>query len=138
MAIDIRHLLDGSLQAMVADTSGQLPALNARLNEAVVVRASDRNADGNLCLSAWGGEMKVIFTEISVVVRNLRPSIQITAFIDMGFEVEIVALQKATPRTPRRHGRNNLAARTRWLQDEPTGKVETTPPSQSDLARHSS
>ncbi|PZT58546.1 colanic acid biosynthesis pyruvyl transferase WcaK, partial [Escherichia coli] len=35
MAIDIRHLLDGSLQAMVADTLGQLPALNARLNEAV-------------------------------------------------------------------------------------------------------
>lgn len=33
--IDIRHLLDGSLQAMVADTLGQLPALNARLNEAV-------------------------------------------------------------------------------------------------------
>lgn len=27
MAIDIRHLLDGSLQAMVADTLGQLPAL---------------------------------------------------------------------------------------------------------------
>ena len=35
MAIDIRHLLDGSLQAMVADTLGQLPALNARLSEAV-------------------------------------------------------------------------------------------------------
>ena len=35
MAIDIRHLLDGSLQAMVADTLGQLPALNTRLNEAV-------------------------------------------------------------------------------------------------------
>ncbi|ONG19027.1 colanic acid biosynthesis pyruvyl transferase WcaK [Escherichia coli] len=35
MAIDIRHLLDGSLQAMVADTLGHLPALNARLSEAV-------------------------------------------------------------------------------------------------------
>ena len=35
MAIDIRPLLDGSLQAMVADTLGQLPALNTRLNEAV-------------------------------------------------------------------------------------------------------
>ena len=35
MAIHIRQLLDGSLQAMVADTLGQLPALNARLNEAV-------------------------------------------------------------------------------------------------------
>ncbi len=34
MAIDIRHLLDGSLQAMVADTFGHLPALNARLKEA--------------------------------------------------------------------------------------------------------
>ncbi|VFS06733.1 putative pyruvyl transferase [Citrobacter koseri] len=35
MAIDIRHLLDGSLEAMVADTLGQLPALNARLADAV-------------------------------------------------------------------------------------------------------
>ena len=48
---------------------------------------------------------------------------QITAFIDMGFEVEIVALQKATHKTPTRHGRNTtLPARTRWLQDEPAGK----------------
>lgn len=31
---------------------------------------------------------------------------QITAFIDMGFEVEIVALQKAIRKTPTRHGRN--------------------------------
>lgn len=40
---------------------------------------------------------------------------QITAFIDMGFEVEIVALQKATPRTPTRHGRNTT------LPPEPAG-----------------
>ncbi|MCV5396553.1 colanic acid biosynthesis pyruvyl transferase WcaK, partial [Escherichia coli] len=30
-----RHLLDGSLQGMVADTLGKLHALNTRLNEAV-------------------------------------------------------------------------------------------------------
>lgn len=35
MAVDIRHLLDGSLAAMTADTLGQLPALNARLASAV-------------------------------------------------------------------------------------------------------
>ncbi|MGE4389762.1 MAG: colanic acid biosynthesis pyruvyl transferase WcaK, partial [Citrobacter sp.] len=35
MAIDIRHLLDDSLQAMVADTLGQLPQINERLAQAV-------------------------------------------------------------------------------------------------------
>ncbi|SCB74331.1 colanic acid/amylovoran biosynthesis protein [Kosakonia oryzendophytica] len=35
MAVDIRHLLDGSLAAMAADTLGQLPAINARLAVAV-------------------------------------------------------------------------------------------------------
>jgi Uncharacterized conserved protein len=35
MAMDIRHLLDGSLGAMVADTLGQLPAINERLRVAV-------------------------------------------------------------------------------------------------------
>lgn len=40
---------------------------------------------------------------------------QITAFIDMGFEVEIVALQKATHKTPTRHGRNTT------LPPEPAG-----------------
>jgi colanic acid/amylovoran biosynthesis protein len=35
MAVDIRHLLDGSLGAMVGDTLGQLPAINERLAQAV-------------------------------------------------------------------------------------------------------
>jgi colanic acid/amylovoran biosynthesis protein len=35
MAVDIRHLLDGSLASMAADTLGQLPAINARLATAV-------------------------------------------------------------------------------------------------------
>ena len=35
MAVDIRHLLDGSQAAMAADTLGQLPALNQRLATAV-------------------------------------------------------------------------------------------------------
>ncbi|MFW0765451.1 colanic acid biosynthesis pyruvyl transferase WcaK [Trabulsiella odontotermitis] len=35
MAVDIRHLLDGSLGAMVGDTLGQLPAINERLALAV-------------------------------------------------------------------------------------------------------
>lgn len=49
---------------------------------------------------------------------------QITAFIDMGFEVEIVALQKGdTQNTHAAWAQYNLAAKTRWLQDEPQGKV---------------
>ena len=49
---------------------------------------------------------------------------QITAFIDMGFEVEIIALQKGdTQNTHAAWTKYNLAARTRWLQDERTGKV---------------
>ncbi|SQI22969.1 extracellular polysaccharide biosynthesis protein [Salmonella enterica subsp. arizonae] len=35
MAIDIRHLLNGSLNVMVADTLGQLPQVNERLVAAV-------------------------------------------------------------------------------------------------------
>lgn len=35
MAIDIRHLLDGSLETRVADTLGQLPELNTRVSAAV-------------------------------------------------------------------------------------------------------
>ncbi len=78
-------------------------------------------------------EGRLLLIEIPAVVRNLRLN-QITAFIDMGFEVEIVALQKATPRTPTRHGRNTT------LPPEPlvTGRTygqsgETAPPSQSTL-----
>ena len=35
LAIDIRHLLDGNLTAMVNDTRGQLPALTTRTEAAV-------------------------------------------------------------------------------------------------------
>lgn len=35
MAVDIRHLLDGSLAVMAADTLGQLPAIKARLDTVV-------------------------------------------------------------------------------------------------------
>ncbi len=62
MAIDIRHLLDGNLQAMVADTLGQLPVLNARFNEAVSRERQTGMQMVHLCLSAWGGEMKVSFS----------------------------------------------------------------------------
>lgn len=40
---------------------------------------------------------------------------QITAFIDMGFEVEIVALQKGDTENTTRHGRNTT------LSPEPAG-----------------
>ncbi|EKR7174011.1 TPA: colanic acid biosynthesis glycosyltransferase WcaL [Escherichia coli] len=48
---------------------------------------------------------------------------QIVAFIDMGYEVEIVALAKGD--MSHTHGaftRYNLAAKTHWLLDEPEGK----------------
>ena len=62
---------------------------------------------------------------------------QITAFIDMGFEVEIVALQKGdTQNTHAAWTKYNLAARTRWLQDEPQGGrcSTTTPPNISNCS----
>ncbi|MGG7444966.1 colanic acid biosynthesis pyruvyl transferase WcaK [Kosakonia oryzendophytica] len=48
MAVDIRHLLDGSLAAMAADTLGQLPAINARLSVAV---AAEREQGMNMVKS---------------------------------------------------------------------------------------
>ena len=36
MAVDIRHLLDGSLEGKVADTLGQLPELRICLGDAVM------------------------------------------------------------------------------------------------------
>lgn len=74
MAIDIRHLLDGSLQAMVADTLGQLPALNARLSEAV---SRERQMGMRMVQSVLErigrrNEGRLLFTEISAVVGNLR------------------------------------------------------------------
>ena len=58
---------------------------------------------------------------------------QITAFIDMGFEVEIVALQKGdTENTHAAWTKYNLTGRTYGQSGE------AAPPRQSDLARHSS
>lgn len=49
---------------------------------------------------------------------------QITAFIDMGYDVEIVALQKGdTQNTHAAWTDYNLAAKTRWLQVEPQGRL---------------
>lgn len=74
MAIDIRHLLDGSLQAMVADTLGQLPALNTRLNEAVSRERQTGMQMVKSVLERIGRRNEGrLFTEISTVVGNLRP-----------------------------------------------------------------
>ncbi|VDZ78109.1 glycosyltransferase [Salmonella bongori] len=49
---------------------------------------------------------------------------QITAFIDMGFDVEIIALQKGdTQNTHAAWEKYHLAAKTCWLQDEPQGRL---------------
>ncbi|POT59595.1 colanic acid biosynthesis glycosyltransferase WcaL [Citrobacter amalonaticus] len=49
---------------------------------------------------------------------------QITAFIDMGFEVEIIALQKGDlHHTHASWTKYGLEAKTRWLQDEPSGRL---------------
>ncbi len=54
----------------------------------------------------------------------------------MGFEVEIVALQKAHTH-PR--GMDEIQpARTRWLQDEPAGKGELRHRASQTFTRHSS
>ncbi|MCS2154930.1 colanic acid biosynthesis glycosyltransferase WcaL [Scandinavium goeteborgense] len=49
---------------------------------------------------------------------------QIVAFIEMGYEVEIVALLKGDmTNTHEAYTRYGLAQKTRWLQDEPVGKL---------------
>ena len=49
---------------------------------------------------------------------------QIVAFIDMGYEVEIVAMQKGDlTNTHAAFKEYNLAQKTTWLMDEPEGKV---------------
>ncbi len=49
---------------------------------------------------------------------------QIVAFIDMGYEVEIVAIQKGDlTNTHAAFKEYNLAQKTTWLMDEPRGKV---------------
>lgn len=49
---------------------------------------------------------------------------QIVAFINMGYEVEIVAVQKGDmTNTHAAFKEYNLAAKTTWLMDEPEGKV---------------
>ncbi|NIY46198.1 colanic acid biosynthesis glycosyltransferase WcaL [Cedecea colo] len=49
---------------------------------------------------------------------------QIVAFIDMGYEVEIVAMQKGDlTNTHAAFKEYNLAQKTTWLMDEPDGKV---------------
>lgn len=49
---------------------------------------------------------------------------QITAFIDMGYDVEIVALQKGdTQNTHAAWTQYGLEAKTRWLQHEPQGRL---------------
>ena len=49
---------------------------------------------------------------------------QITAFIDMGYEVEIVAIQKGDlTHTHAAFKEYKLAEKTTWLMDEPAGKV---------------
>lgn len=64
---------------------------------------------------------------------------QITAFIDMGFEVEIVALQKATPRIPRGMDEIQPCCQNPLVTGRTTRQsCETAPPRQPDLTRHSS
>lgn len=65
---------------------------------------------------------------------------QITAFIDMGFEVEIVALQKGdTQNTHAAWTKYNLAARNPLVTGRTYGQSgEAAPPRQPDLTRHSS
>jgi polysaccharide pyruvyl transferase WcaK-like protein len=125
MAVDIRHLLDGSLGAMVGDTLGQLPAINERL--AVAVKAEREKGIGMVksVLERVGEEMKVGFFLLKFPLSSETFVLnQITAFIDMGYDVEIIALQKGdTQNTHAAYTQYGLEAKTRWLQDEPSGRM---------------
>lgn len=65
---------------------------------------------------------------------------QITAFIDMGFEVEIVALQKGdTTKHPRGMDEIQPCCQNPLVTGRTCGQSgETAPPRQPDLTRHSS
>lgn len=65
---------------------------------------------------------------------------QITAFIDMGFEVEIVALQKGdTENTPRGMDEIQPCRQNPLVTGRTCGQSsETAPPRQPDLTWHSS
>ncbi len=65
---------------------------------------------------------------------------QITAFIDMGFEVEIVALQKRRhPEHPRGMDEIQPCRQNPLVTGRTYGQSgETAPPRQPDLTRHSS
>ncbi len=55
MAVDIRHLLNGDLEAMAADTLGQLSTLVPRLNEAVARERCGRAGDGRIGINTHRG-----------------------------------------------------------------------------------
>lgn len=64
---------------------------------------------------------------------------QITAFIDMGFEVEIVALQRRHTKHPRGMDEIQPCRQNPLVTGRTYGQSgEAAPPSQPDLTRHSS
>lgn len=64
---------------------------------------------------------------------------QITAFIDMGFEVEIIALQKGDTKHPRGMDEIQPCCQNPLVTGRTYGQSgETAPPRQPDVARYSS
>lgn len=64
---------------------------------------------------------------------------QITAFIDMGFEVEIVALQKGDTQNTHAAWTRQPCCQNPLVTGRTCGQSgETAPPRQPDLTRHSS
>ena len=64
---------------------------------------------------------------------------QITAFIDMGFEVEIVALQKGDTQNTRGMDEIQPCRKNPMVTGRTYGQSgEATPPCQPDVTRHSS
>ncbi|VTP71052.1 colanic acid biosynthesis glycosyltransferase WcaL [Leclercia adecarboxylata] len=126
MAVDIRHLLDGSLGA----DGGRHPRPVAGHQRTPGGGGQAERENGIRMVKSVldrgrGGQMKVGFFLLKFPLSSETFVLnQITAFIDMGYDVEIVALQKGdTQNTHAAWTQYDLASKTRWLQDEPQGKL---------------
>ncbi len=109
---------------MVADTLGQLPVLNARLNKPSVANVRRECRWCSLCLSARGGEMKVGFFLLKFPLSSeTSSSTKLPRLLIWDLRWRLSAAKRRHPEYPRGMDEIQPCRRTRWLQDEPQGKV---------------
>ncbi len=109
---------------MVADTLGQLPALNTRLNEPSVVSVRQECRWCNLCLNASGSEMKVGFFLLKFPLSSETSSLtKLPRLLIWDLRWRFSRAKRRHPEHPRGMDEIQPCRQTRWLQDEPTGKV---------------